>query len=221
MKKINAPKSLSLETVASKDWWENYFTTGKIMGTKPNHFLVSQKDFLLQILKENPKATAFAVSDGQGRNGVYLSKLGFTVTASDISENAVRDAKAFAKQEQVEDRYFPKQQDGTTADFGENLYDLIVVIFSQFTVDHEGFHKRLIKALKKGGYILVVGWTYDHYYKAFQEKLDKSLLKLMYSLEEMKKGFVGLEIVHAKEYAEECIELQNKVSYFATVIAKK
>lgn len=211
------------KTVGSKDWWENQYSKGIGVTTQPNHFLVSQKDLLLQILKQNPKATAFAVSDGQGRNGVYLAKLGFIVTASDISENAIKLAKEFAKKEQVEDRYFPKQQDDCTADFGENLYDLIVVVFSQFTHDHEGFHKRLIKALKKGGYFIVVGWTYDHFYKVVSNVYhsDKSLEKLMYSLEELKKGFVGMEIVYAKEHAEECVELQNKVSYFAALIAKK
>lgn len=75
-------------------WNGLYSKTKSLFGTEPNTFLFQKSTFLTEYFsKKNPKI--LVVGDGEGRNGIYLAKLGLgEVQAFDISPVGVEHAVA-------------------------------------------------------------------------------------------------------------------------------
>ena len=71
--------------------WEKRFSADEyVFGEAPNAFLARQQPLL------PVKGKALAVSDGEGRNGVWLAEQGLEVTSFDFSPRGVAKAKALA-----------------------------------------------------------------------------------------------------------------------------
>ena len=71
-------------------WEKRFGVDDYVFGEAPNAFLASQKDRL-------PKSgRALAVSDGEGRNGVWLAGQGIDVVSMDFSPKAQEKAQALA-----------------------------------------------------------------------------------------------------------------------------
>jgi glutamyl/glutaminyl-tRNA synthetase len=74
------------------DRWEGRFAAPEyIFGTAPNAFLAAQKKLLPK------RGRALAVSDGEGRNGVWLAEQGVDVLSIDFSPAAQAKARALAQ----------------------------------------------------------------------------------------------------------------------------
>ncbi len=69
-----------------KRWNERYQVDGFLMGETPSRILVEQFPLLLTLC---PGRRALDLACGEGRNGIFLAKNGFSVTAIDISEVAL------------------------------------------------------------------------------------------------------------------------------------
>lgn len=72
-------------------WDDRYNTKNYIYGTNPNEFLVEYENQII------PRGKVLCLADGEGRNSVFLAKLGYTVTAVDMSSNALKKAETLAK----------------------------------------------------------------------------------------------------------------------------
>ncbi len=77
-------------------WNERYAGSDYIFGTEPNDFLKSVAD---QIPDESD---VLCLADGEGRNGVYLAKLGHRVTSIDQSSAGLEKAQGLARENKVE-----------------------------------------------------------------------------------------------------------------------
>jgi SAM-dependent methyltransferase len=126
------------------DFWNRFFTRPNAgFNTEPNSFLVS-------VAEHRKPGRALDVGIGEGRNSLYLAKLGWDVTGVDPADKAVALAKARASKLGVKihtvialDRDF---------DFGQDQWDLILyswVIPS--TVD------RVVTGLRRGGVLVLEG----------------------------------------------------------------
>lgn len=126
------------------DFWNRFFTIdAPAFNTAPNEFLVSA-------VKDRKPGRALDVGMGEGRNALYLAKLGWQVTGFDPADKAVALAQERAKAmglsirtEVALDRNF---------DFGRDRWDLILLSWMPANDP-----PRLIDALAPGGIVVIEG----------------------------------------------------------------
>lgn len=136
------------------DDWENRFSSpGYVFGEEPNAFLVRQKQRLPKI------GRVLAVSDGEGRNGVWLAEQGLEVVSMDFSPKAQEKALALASKRNV--TITTERADLLTYPWPVAAYDVIVAIFIQFMgpVERAGVFRGMRRALKPGGLLILEGYT--------------------------------------------------------------
>jgi len=75
-------------------WNERYSTSGYLYGTEPNSFLAEHSDLL--------RGPVLSLSEGEGRNAVFLAARGLEVLGVDISKVALEKAHQLAKSRGVE-----------------------------------------------------------------------------------------------------------------------
>ena len=133
-------------------WNERYSTPDYHFGKAPNAFLKSQQHLL------KPGLKALSVSDGEGRNGVWLAEQGLDVHTFDFSPNAIAKARALAAERGVTLRI--DQGDIHNWNWPDAAYDVVVAIFIQFSPvpERDKVFAGLNKALKPGGLLLMEGY---------------------------------------------------------------
>ena len=139
---------------ATHFWNQRFDKEEFIFGKEPNEYLVLQTR---KYLKPNNKV--LCIADGEGRNGVWLAKQGMQVVGFDASDIALRKAKQFAKDNQVEVEY--SFSDTDSFDWQVNVYDAVIAIFIQFADPpmRARIFKQIHQALKPGGILILQGYT--------------------------------------------------------------
>lgn len=142
-------------TVYDKDFWDQrYSTDSYLYGETPNDFLVESQNHL----KAGGKI--LCLSEGEGRNAVYLASRGFQVTCVDQSSVAKEKALKLAAKYNVEIKY--DVLDLKDYDLGEEKWDGIVSIFAHTpTSIRRNLHKDVKRALKPGGVFLLEGYNVE------------------------------------------------------------
>ena len=134
--------------------WEARFanTDGYLFGEEPTYFLRDVTRLL------PTQGTALAVADGAGRNGVWLARHGLDVTSVDVSPTAQSRAKALAERHNVPINL--ELGDAHDWDYSEAAFDVVAEVFTQFSKPDERARKwaGMRKALKSGGYLVIVGY---------------------------------------------------------------
>jgi len=102
---------------------------------------------------------ALAVSDGEGRNGVWLAEQGLDVLALDFSQAAQAKAAALANERNV--KVTLVHADVHTWAYPEAAFDVVVEIFTQFSGPQDRAKKwaGMRKTLKLGGLLIIQGYT--------------------------------------------------------------
>ena len=75
-------------------WDQRYATTGFVYGTAPNDFVAAMAVHL-------PAGPVLCLAEGEGRNAVYLARLGHAVTAVDLSAVGLAKARRLADEHEV------------------------------------------------------------------------------------------------------------------------
>ncbi len=128
--------------------------------------------------------------EGQGRNAVYAAKLGWQVTAIDLSEAAKQRALEFAKENNVKIEYHvtPLEE----FNFPENEFDAAALVFTHFPADSRNkLHSLIIKSLKPGR---------SSYNRSIQQKTNENSsggpkdLASLNSIDELTEDFKNLKI---------------------------
>ena len=139
---------------ASEFWHQKYQTDEYIFGKAPNEFIKAVTP------PAAAQETAYAPADGEGRNGVFLARMGYQVTSSDIADLAVAKARALAAEEKL--LLNALVADCLNPPFADNSFDLIAVCFMHFHPEDSllfmAANKRL---LKPGGLFILEGYTRD------------------------------------------------------------
>jgi cyclopropane fatty-acyl-phospholipid synthase-like methyltransferase len=170
--------------------WENRFRKPDYaFGKEPNYFLASCKPLLPKTGK------ALAVADGEGRNGVWLAEQGLEVISLDFSPSAQAKAAALAKERGVKIEIV--RADVHSWNYPENVYDVVVEIFTQFSTPSERAMKwaGMRKALKSGGLLILQGYTPKQlqYGTGGPKQVENLYTRQM--LEEAFRGFHDMKIV--------------------------
>jgi tellurite methyltransferase len=151
-KKISAKRYELLRGVKrpkdTKSFWDKKYGKNRyIFGKRPAEFLADNYHFL----KANSKV--LDVGMGEGRNAVFLARMGFDVTGTDISSVAVRKAKGLAREFRVHikakiiptEKYIPPAE----------LFDGIIVFYY---VDRK-LTEKLKSWLRPGGILIYEAYT--------------------------------------------------------------
>jgi hypothetical protein len=78
-------------------WNQRYSEPGFACGTEPNDFLATNAERYLPA-----KGELLCLAEEEGRNAVFLARLGFRVTGVDSSAVGLEKARKLAKQKGVE-----------------------------------------------------------------------------------------------------------------------
>ncbi|MBU3621678.1 bifunctional 2-polyprenyl-6-hydroxyphenol methylase/3-demethylubiquinol 3-O-methyltransferase UbiG [Polynucleobacter sp. CS-Odin-A6] len=183
---------------ATQFWNERFDKAEFIFGKEPNEFLVKQST---RYLKQGN--SILCISDGEGRNGVWLAKQGMQVTGFDVSDIALAKARQFAEENQVNINYSLSDTDGF--DWSPNSYDAVVGIFIQFADPQmrSRIFQQIKQTLKPSGIFILQGYTP----KQLEYKTGgPSLIEHLYTEEMIRELSHGFEILDLCCYEKELSE---------------
>jgi 2-polyprenyl-3-methyl-5-hydroxy-6-metoxy-1,4-benzoquinol methylase len=167
-------------------WDKRYSAPEFVYGTEPNQFLVDQLAHL------PPGGRVLCLADGEGRNGVWLSRQGFEVTSVDVSPQGVGKMQRLAAQAGVALK--AEVADVTTLELGLAQWDAIVSIFlhlpDRARVD---LHQRAVLALRPGGVFVWQAYAPEQLKLSTGGPKDAALLP---SLEVVARDFADCTMLH-------------------------
>jgi protein-L-isoaspartate O-methyltransferase len=125
------------------DYWNRFYTDSK------SNFNKAPNSFLMQVVDGQPPGAALDYGMGEGRNAIYLAKLGWQVWGFDPADAAVALAQKRAKElgltlntAAVRDSEF---------EFGKERFDLILFSWTMPLVPVQ----RIVDSLKHGGFVVM------------------------------------------------------------------
>ena len=193
---------------AWKDRWDERYSTEEFAyGEEPNNYLKEQ-------IQKLPAGTILFPAEGEGRNAVFAARLGWTVSAFDISMEGRNKALRLAEAHNVTVDY----QVGELQDlhYAAGQFDAIALIYAHFPAEIKSvYHKALDQYLRHGGWIIFEAFSKKHLdYIARNEHVGGPKdLAMLFSLEEIKSDFANYDII---ELAEMEIELNEGLFHNGT-----
>ena len=176
-------------------WNERYSQPGYAYGTEPNQFLVSVSGRI-------PRSRVLSLTEGEGRNGVYLAGLGCEVTGVDGSEVGLEKAKKLAAEQGV--KISTVVADLKDFSIEPESWDGIISIFSQLpSAIRIPLHRAIVRGLKPGGVFVLEAFTRQQLKYGTGGPKDVDML---YSLEGLRQELAGLQFSHAIETKRKVLE---------------
>ncbi|TWU38275.1 SAM-dependent methyltransferase [Novipirellula artificiosorum] len=176
-------------------WNERYSTPGFAYGTEPN-------DFLTSVAHRLPLGPVLSLAEGEGRNAVYLAKLGFDVTAVDQSEVGLEKALEFACDQDVSIKTV--QADLRDYVIQPNSWSAIISIFCHLPESiRVSLHSSVATGLRSGGMFVLEAYTPE---QCGRGTGGPPTPDLMMSLSGLHKELAGLEFLHGCELKREVVE---------------
>jgi SAM-dependent methyltransferase len=175
-------------------WNERYAGDEYIYGTDPNAFLTDHVDLL--------KGPVLSLSEGEGRNAVFLASRGLQVLAVDISEIALAKAKALAQLKKVEIQT-------TAADLSQfeptkDFYSSVISISAHLPgVVRKRLYPLVEQCLKPDGILLLEAFSERQLGRNTGGPKDVDMLM---TVEKLEREFPGLEPVLLREVEREVSE---------------
>jgi len=185
------------------DRWDNrYSNPGFAYGEQPNDYLKGK------IEKENIGKILFA-AEGEGRNAVFAAKLGWEVSAFDISVEGKKKALLLAANHGVHLDY--RVGELPLLNYSAEHFDAVALIYAHFPADiKSNYHRTLDKYLRKNGLVIFEAFSKKHIaYISKDEKMGGPKdVDMLFSIDEVKSDFSNYEII---ELVEKEIELNEGV----------
>jgi 2-polyprenyl-3-methyl-5-hydroxy-6-metoxy-1,4-benzoquinol methylase len=182
-----------MDTDWKEKWDERYSNDEFAYGEEPNLFLKEQ------LQKLQPGQILFP-AEGEGRNAVFAAKLGWVVSAFDISNTGQKKALQLAKKNEVTIDYQVGELESLS--YGQEQFDAIALIYAHFPAEIKShLHKTLDKYLRTGGTIIFEAFSKDHInYIAKNEKVGGPKdIGSLFSKEEIIADFNNYNIVELQE----------------------
>lgn len=174
-------------------WDERYSVNEYVYGEHPNSYLKEQLDTL-------PIGSILFVGEGEGRNGVYAAKLGWKVSAYDLSVEGKKKAERLARKHNVQVDY--KVGELHELDYQKEQFDAIAVIFTHFHSKlRASMHTELSGYLRPGGYIIMEVFSkkqIDYQVEGDSGGGPKNI-DMLYTLEDIQSDFENFKFVELQE----------------------
>ena len=181
-------------------WDERYSKEGYAYGEQPNEYLKEQ------LVKQTPGKILFA-AEGEGRNAVYAARLGWTVSAFDISIEGKKKANLLAERNKVTIHYEVGQLERLNYKAGQ--FDAIVLVYAHFPPEIRlSYHRMLDTFLRKGGVIIFEAFSKRHldYVLRDEEVGGPRDLASLFSIDEIRLDFVNYDVIELMETEVELTE---------------
>lgn len=202
------PKQKFKMTLPQKDKWNDRYSNEEFAyGKEPNQYLKEQLDAL-------KVGTILFPAEGEGRNGVYAAKRGWTVSAFDTSIEGQKKAFQLAEQNKVTIDYRVGGLEAINYENGQ--FDAIGLIYAHFPADiRSAYHKELDKYLRKGGVIIFEAFSKKNVaYVAKNPKVGGPRdMASLFSIEEITADFPNYDV---EELTEKEIELKEGLFHNGT-----
>lgn len=177
-------------------WDERFSADIYVYGCEPSQFLVQQ----MQLLGHKPRRV-LTIGEGEGRNGVYLARLGHDVHAVDGSIEGQKKALKLAQAQHV-------SLDYTVADLAEyqfaGQFDLMVMIFCHLPLALRAqVHRQMCEHLVPGGVIIYQA------YSPWQLQLGTGGPKkreMLVELSELQQDFKELNLLTCQQLQKNVVE---------------
>ena len=192
-------------------WNERYAKDEYLYGTDPNSFLAEHSDLL--------KGPILSLSEGEGRNAVFLALRGLKVHGIDISEIALSKAQALAKMSNVEIQ--TEVADLSNFEPEKNFYGSVISISAHLPSKvRNRLYPLVEQCLRPKGILLLE--AYSEHQLARDTGGPKDLDMLM-TVEKLEQEFPNLEIILARELEREVSEGEGHAGLASVVqfIARK
>jgi SAM-dependent methyltransferase len=136
-----------------KDMWDDRYSGDEYFyGTEPNKLLQTITGLL------PTHANILCIGEGEGRNAVYLARLGHNVTAIDYSIEGKRKAEKLARQYNIEISYL--QCPLEDFNFSEHKWDAVISIFCHLPITICGqIHQKIESSLKTNGLFICQAYS--------------------------------------------------------------
>ncbi|WP_280457000.1 class I SAM-dependent methyltransferase [Nocardia carnea] len=135
-------------------WNERYADAFASYGTEPN-------DYLREVAGRIPAGPVLCLAEGEGRNAVYLASRGHPVTAVDLSEVGLANARKLAARQGV--FLDTVVADLTGYDLGDAHWSGIISIWAHMpSAARPALHAACARALRPGGVFILEAYTPRH-----------------------------------------------------------
>jgi 2-polyprenyl-3-methyl-5-hydroxy-6-metoxy-1,4-benzoquinol methylase len=176
------------------DRWDDRYSNDEFAyGEQPNNYLKEQ-------LEQLTPAKILFPAEGEGRNAVFAAKLGWEVSAFDISNEGQKKALRFAEKNNVTIDY--QVGELQMLNYKEGQFDAIALIYAHFPAGIKSqLHKMLDGYVCKGGTIIFEAFSKNHLdYLAKNPNVGGPKdIESLFSVEEIKADFDNYEIIVLEE----------------------
>lgn len=176
-------------------WDKRYGDEKYVFGTEPNDFLRASAAYL-------PMGRVLSIGEGEGRNGVYLATLGYTVTGVDGSAVGLEKAQRLARERGV-------TITTVTADLAQfsiqrGAWDGIISIFCHLPPALRAqVYARAVAGLRVGGCLLLEAYTPRQLQFRTGGPSDPAMMP---DLATLRTELAGLRFEHAAELERDVVE---------------
>lgn len=175
-----------------KEFWDERYNQSKfVYGEHPNQYL---KEKLISI----PTGKILFACEGEGRNAVYASELGWNTFAFDQSKQGKYKAELLAKKKSVKIDYLVS--DIENVHYENEYFDALVLIYAHFPIGkRKAYHHKLSSLLKQGGTLIIEGFSQEHnrYQNENPSVGGPKDVEILYDLEALKLSFEGFDFEEA------------------------
>ena len=174
-------------------WNERFGQKEYAYGIEPNNFLKEQLE------KLKPGRILFP-AEGEGRNAVFAAKLGWQVSAFDISEEGRNKAMLLAEANHVAIEYNVGKLE--TLQYDDGQFDAIALIYAHFPAEiKSSYNKMLDRYLHKGATVIFEAFSKKHL--EYQQQNDKvggpKDEASLFSIEEIRADFPNYKFIELEE----------------------
>ncbi|MEJ2744051.1 MAG: class I SAM-dependent methyltransferase [Gammaproteobacteria bacterium] len=175
-------------------WNKRYSGTNYLYGTQPNSFMAEHYNLLT--------GPVLSLSEGEGRNAVFLASHGLDVLGVDISLVALEKAKSLAKSHGVEIRTV--LADLAIYEPEENQFGSVVSIYAHLpSAVRNRLYPLIERSLKPGGIIILEAYSESQLSRDTGGPKDADMLM---TVDKLNQEFTNLEPVLLREVEREVSE---------------
>lgn len=172
----------------AKAWDERYREVDLVWGSEPNQFV-------RRLCERLPVGQALDLACGEGRNALWLARVGWKVLGVDFSPVAIERAKGHSRQESaiVADRIRWRLVDVTVERPRPKSADLVLLSYVHLPTEQRGqLVRSAAGAVRPGGHLVLVGHDRRNLDEGVGGPQDRDLL---YAPDELAHLLVGTGVV--------------------------